>query len=316
MFPRRLAPSLLAVVALCAAAGCGASRGDHDDRGRLVVVASTTQLADIARHVGGGAVDVHQLLEPNSDPHDYEPRPRDVETTARAALVIINGDGLDAWMDEVVDNAGGDATVLDAGAGRPVVRADDPHWWHDPRNVLDAIERIRAALVRVADGDRVRAAIDRSAAAYAARVRAMDRGIARCLAAIPARERKLVTDHDALGYFADRYRLRVIGTVIPSQTTQAQPSAGDISRLVRLIRREHVRAVFPEASVNARLAEAVARQTGADADLELYGDTLGPAGSPGATYVGMEQTNADRIARGLTGGRQRCEDGATRPPDR
>lgn len=314
MLLRRLAPSLLAAIALCAAAGCGASRGDHDDRGRLVVVASTTQLADIARHVGGDAVDVHQLLEPNSDPHDYEPRPRDVETTARAAVVVVNGDGLDAWMDEVVDNAGGDATVLDAGAGRPVVRGDDPHWWHDPRNVLHAIDRIRDALV-AADASK-RTAIDRSAAAYAARVRATDRSIARCLGAIPARERKLVTDHDALGYFAARYGLRVIGTIIPSQTSQAQPSAGDVAHLVRVIRREHVRAVFPEASVNARLAEAVARQTGADADLELYGDTLGPAGSPGSTYLGMEQTNADRIARGLTGGRQRCESGATRPPDR
>src|SRR5205823_4263580 len=117
---------------------------------------------------------------------------------------------------------------------------------------------------------------------------------------------KLVTDHDAFGYFARRYGIDVVGAVIPSQTTQAQPSARDTARLVALIRREHVRAVFPESSVNARLARAIARETGARADLVLYGDTLGPAGSPGATYLAMERANADAMVRGMTGGRRRC----------
>ena len=120
-------------------------------------------------------------------------------------------------------------------------------------------------------------------------------------------ERKLVTDHDAFNYFAARYGIQVVGAIIPSQTTEAQPSAGETTQLIDLIRREHVHAVFPESSINRRLAEAVARETGARSDLVLYGDTLGPKGSPGATYLGMEGTNARRMATGFTGGKVTCK---------
>jgi ABC-type Zn uptake system ZnuABC Zn-binding protein ZnuA len=123
---------------------------------------------------------------------------------------------------------------------------------------------------------------------------------------VPAGERELVTDHDAFGAFAARYGIRIVGTVIPSQTTQAQASARDLARLSRTIEREHVRAVFPETSVNARVARAIAAQTGASSAYHLYGDTLGPAGSPGAGYLGMLAANADAMVRGFTGGRQRC----------
>jgi zinc/manganese transport system substrate-binding protein len=151
-----------------------------------------------------------------------------------------------------------------------------------------------------------RAAYTRRAAAYLRRLRAIDTRLAACFERLPPAQRKLVTDHDAFGYFAHRYGLDVVGAVIPSQTTQAQPSAGATARLVRLIRREHVRAVFPESSINRRLAETIARETGATSRYTLYGDTLGPAGSAGATYLGMEQSNADAIVRGLSGGRLAC----------
>jgi zinc/manganese transport system substrate-binding protein len=180
----------------------------------------------------------------------------------------------------------------------------DPHWWHDPRNARAAVLAIRDAFARADPAGRE--AFAANAAAYVARLDALDRGIARCMARVPAAQRKLVTDHDAFGYFAHRYGITVVGAVIPSQTTLAQPSAGDVARLVRLIRREHVRAVFPETSVNARLAEAVARQTGASSDHVLYGDTLGPGGSAGATYLGMERANADAMVRGFTGRRRGC----------
>src|SRR3954452_6756216 len=180
---RLLAP--LAVLALAAAlvAGCG-SRSSGGSGDALDVVVTTTQLGDVVRAVGGGAVDVHQILRPNTDPHDYEPRPRDIQDTAGAKLVVTSGDGLDAWMGEVLDNAGGDPTVLDAGAGRPFSRPGessgseasrfDAHWWHDPRNVQYAVRRVRAALV-AAGADR--AVVDRGAAAYLRRVQALDRGI-------------------------------------------------------------------------------------------------------------------------------------------
>jgi zinc/manganese transport system substrate-binding protein len=281
-------------------------------------VVTTTQLGDLVRNVGGPAVSVTQILQPNSDPHDYEPRPKDIQNTAGAKLVVRSGDRLDAWIDEVVRDAGADPTVLDAGAGRPVALPGDsgspeasrwdPHWWHDPRNMEYAARRVRDALVR-ADPAR-RTAIDRATRAYLGRLRATDQAIAGCMDRVPAGERKLVTDHDAFAYFAHRYAITVIGAVIPSQTTQAQPSAGDLADLSRIIKREHVSAIFPESSASPKLAEALARQTGASAESDLYGDTLGPPGSPGATYIGMERANADAMVRGFTGGKQQCGAGA------
>jgi ABC-type Zn uptake system ZnuABC Zn-binding protein ZnuA/ABC-type Mn2+/Zn2+ transport system permease subunit len=300
----RPAPAMAALAAL-ALAGCGASSSSDPD-----VVVSTPPLADVTRAIAGPDVDVVQILHPNTDPHEYEPRPRDILDTADAQLVIVSGDGLDGWMDKVVDEAGGDPVVLDAGKDLPHPLAGDgddavdPHWWHDPRNVMAAADRIEDALIRAGLGDarQIRA----SARRYTARVSALDREIERCFAAVPKAERKVVTDHDALGYFARRYGIQVVGAVIPAQSTQAQASAGDLAELSETIRREHVRAVFPESSVNDEVAKALAQQTGASADYELYGDSLGPVGSDGATYLGMERSNADAIMRGLTGGRRGC----------
>ena len=257
---------------------------------------------------------VHQILQPNTDPHEYEPRPKDVEATAGARIVFENGDELDHWMGKVVRQAGGKPRVVVLGERVPIRRPGeasgpeasrfDPHWWHDPRNAEAAVRAIRNTLAAADPAHR--AAYARHAATYLRRLRALDRSLATCFARLPRAERKLVTDHDAFGYFAHRYGLDVVGAVIPSQTTQAQPSAGATARLVGLIRREHVRAVFPESSINRRLADTIARETGATSRFTLYGDTLGPAGSAGATYLAMEHANADAIVRGLSGGRLGC----------
>ncbi|MGI8624518.1 MAG: metal ABC transporter solute-binding protein, Zn/Mn family, partial [Solirubrobacteraceae bacterium] len=304
-----LAAGLLALVG----AGCGSATGAGRP-GAIQVVATTTQLGDIVREVGGRSVQVTQILRPNTDPHDYEPRPQDVAATAHAAVVVVSGDDLDTWMDEVIANAGGDPTVVDAGQGRPdtlpgktggpEASRSDPHWWHDPTNVEYAVHRIRAALVRAKPS--ARSDVEAAAGAYERKVRALDTGVQTCLAAVPAADRKLVTDHDAFGYFAKRYGITVVGAVIPAQTTQAQPSAGEIAALGAVIRREHVKAVFPESSISPRLAEAIARETGASAAHTLYGDTLGSEGSSGATYLSMEEANADAMVRGFTDGRRGC----------
>jgi ABC-type Zn uptake system ZnuABC Zn-binding protein ZnuA len=293
-------------------AGCGA--GGSDGNGRPKVVATTTQIGDWARIVGGTAVDVHQILAANTDPHEYEPRPADVTATADAKLVFENGDELDHWMNDVVSQSGGKPTVVVLGERVPIkLRGErsgpeasryDPHWWHDPRNAESAVDAIRDALVAAAPNHR--STFERNAARYLQALHALDRDIDRCIARIPRDDRRLVTDHDAFGYFAQRYGLSVVGAVIPSQTTQAQPSAGEVANLIELVRREHVKAVFPEASLNARLAKTIARETGATSDHTLYGDTLGPKGSTGATYLAMERANADSIARGLSGGAIGC----------
>ena len=133
------------------------------------------------------------------------------------------------------------------------------------------------------------------------RLRALDAAVRRCIAEIPADERTLVTTHDALGYYARRYGLRVVGTVIPSLSTQGQASAGDLAKLVDTIRRERVRAIFAESSVNASVEDAIAQETGARVGAPLWADALGPEGSSGATYEGSIRANTVAIVEGLTG---------------
>ena len=303
--------ALLSTVALAAlVAGCSGSGSSNG----LDVVATTTQIGDWAGEVGGDAVSVHQILQPNTDPHEYEPRPSDVEATAEAKLVFVNGDDLDAWMDQVVSASGSDATVVDLGTVVPdrlpgedsgaEASRYDPHWWHDPRNAEAAVTEIERRLAAADPAHRRE--FERNAGAYLAKLRRLDAGIAACIGATPRNRRKLITDHDAFGYFAKRYGIEVLGAVIPSQTTQAQPSAKDLSELIALIEREGVKAVFPESSLSPKVAETIANQTGASADYTLYGDTLGPSGSPGATYLGMEKANANAMARGFTGGAHGC----------
>jgi len=304
---RRLAPARLgAAVALgtvlLVAAGCGVANGSSD--GQLSVVATTTQIGDWTRAVGGNAVSVHQILRPNTDPHEYEPRPEDVVRTADAKVVFENGDDLDHWMDKVVSEGGGGPKVVVLGRSLPDRRRDDPHWWHDPVDVQAAVKTIRDALA--AAEPRRKRLFRARASGYLAQLRRLDAGIRACVDRVPPAERKLVTDHDAFGYFADRYGIRVVGAVIPSQSTQAQPSAGETARLIQLVRREHVRAIFPESSLSPRLAETVARETGASSNATLYGDALGPAGSSGSSYLRMEAANASAMVRGFTGGKVRC----------
>ncbi|HVW19244.1 MAG TPA: metal ABC transporter substrate-binding protein, partial [Solirubrobacteraceae bacterium] len=281
----------------------------------LPVVATTTQLGDFVRQVGGADVKVTQILRPNTDPHEYEPRPSDVRGTAGARLVVQSGNRLDRWMAKVVSESGAKPAILTIApahtpqriAGErsgPEASRFDPHWWHDPRNAEAAVAAIRDALSKADPAAKARFAAN--AKRYLAQLRALDAGIARCFAAVPRSERRLVTDHDAFGYFARRYGITVVGAVIPSQTTQSQPSAGDVARLVKLIEREHVKAVFPESSINKKLAQAIARQTGASSRYTLYGDTLGPKDSDGATYLAMERHNADAMMRGFTGGSRGC----------
>ena len=312
---RRTAVAVAGAALLAAlAAGCGSGSGGDAGPGQVKVIATTTQIGDFARTVGGDRAKVVQLLKPNTDPHDYEPRPSDVRETAGADVVFESGDGLDHWMGDVIKQAGGEPTVVDLGARAPVkvpgesegaeASRYDPHWWHDPRNAQAAVVAIRDSLSKANPG--AKEVYARNADAYLAKLRALDRGIAACVDRVPAPQRKLVTDHDAFNYFAGRYGITVVGAVIPSQTTQAQASAKDVAALSKLIRREGVKAVFPETSINPKLARAIASQTGATSDLTLYGDTLGPKGSSGATYLSMEQADADAMARGFTGGAERC----------
>ena len=289
------------LIAVFAAAGCGDGGSGGD--AKLTVVATTTQVADLVRDVGGERVDVDGILRPNSDPHEYEPRPSDAAALAKADLVFRSGGELDEWLDQIVDSAGGDAeqvTLIES-----VHRlGDDPHWWQDPRNTILAVAAIRDALAKADPAGK--AGYARRAAAYTAKLRALDAAIAGCVDQVPSAKRKIVTTHDALGYFAHRYGVEVIGAVIPSLSTQAQASAKDVNQLVDQIRSEGVEAIFPEAAVTQKLEQAISREAGAKVGGKLYADTLGPAGSGAATYLEAMRHNSTALVDGMSGGRVRC----------
>jgi zinc/manganese transport system substrate-binding protein/manganese/iron transport system substrate-binding protein len=266
-------------------------------------VATTSQAADFARQVGGRRVSVSGLLAPNADPHGFEVRSRDVKALARAAVVVRSGGDLDEWLGGAIEASGTRAptvTLADAAAAP----GDDPHWWQDPRRARRAVAALGAAMA--AADPTYRAHYERRAAAYAQRLERLDRAVAACLAQVPTQQRTLVTTHDALGFYAQRYGIRVIGTVIPSRSTLAQPSAGEVDALVTTIRREGVRAIFAESSVEPRVEAAIARETGARVGRALWADTLGPPGSDGATYVESIAANTAALVDGFTGGRVAC----------
>ena len=222
---------------------------------------------------------------------------------AKADLVFRSGGEVDDWLNDVLDNAGGSADVVSLIDSVDRIEGD-PHWWQDPRNAERAVETIRNRLAKLDPGG---AGIYRlRAARLERRLRTLDAAIAACVERVPAAKRAIVTTHDALGYFARRYGVRVVGAVIPSLSTQAQASAGDVQKLVDQIRGEGVEAVFPESSVNPDIERAIAREAGATVGDKLYADSLGPKGSAGATYLGALSSDADALVRGMSGGRVSC----------
>lgn len=306
MISRSLAPLLVSVLALALGA-CGDDGGAPAGQAPEVV-ATTTIAADLVRTVAGDRAQVDAILPGNADPHDYEPRPSDARTVADAGLVVRSGGELDAWLGDLVDTAGGDADQLDllaAVSGRSDDDTADPHWWQDPTATVRAVEAIRAALVRADPGGA--ATYDANARAFTQRIEALDDAIAACMRAIPRAQRKLVTNHDAFGYFADRYDIDVVGTVIPGRSTRSQASAGEVADLVRTIEEEDVRTIFSESTVNQRLERAIADRAGAKVGPPLWSDALGPEGSTGATYLDMLRFNAAALADGFTGRTGTCE---------
>jgi zinc/manganese transport system substrate-binding protein len=291
--------NLVLVVSLLGTAACSAGEraGAGDDRPTVVV--TTSVLGDMVRRVAGDDAAV-EVIEPiGADPHEFSPSTRQAEAMADADLLVVNGAGLEQSMHGVIDEAHAVFDVADHVHRRTIGTEVDPHVWTDPHEMAIAM---RALGTQVAALPRVdRATVDRQAEAYARRLDALDAEITEILAPIPAGDRKLVTNHDAFGYFAARYDLEVIGAVVPSLTTSASASASDLEALAALIRTEHVPAVFAETTQPAKLARALADEVGGAVQVvELYTESLGEPGSGADTYVGMLRTDAHRIAEALT----------------
>jgi ABC-type Zn uptake system ZnuABC Zn-binding protein ZnuA len=301
----------LALVAV-ALAGCGSGRSaDPAGSAALDVVATTPVVADFVRNVGGARVHVVQILKPGVDPHDYEASPADVQAIADADVVVKSGVGLEAaWLDDTVSSAGFGGPVVDAsrgvrvrtGNGESEQAQGDPHIWHDPANARIMVDDIAAALA--AKDPAGTAGYQRNARAYDAKLVALDAEDRAEIASVPVAQRQLVTNHDAFGYYCARYGIEFVGSIIPSFDSSAELSGRELSDLVAKIRRTGVRAVFSESSLPPKTAETVAREAGVqvvEGDDALYADGLGPAGSPGGTYLGAERHNTDTIVKALGG---------------
>jgi ABC-type Zn uptake system ZnuABC Zn-binding protein ZnuA len=314
---RRPRPSLLvaglAAVALAIAGCSGMTSGSGSGGGgRLRVVATTTQVADFTRVIAGDAVDVKGILGPNVDAHDFEPSPADVDAIARADVLVKNGVGLEKWLDDTIRSAGFHGTVVDTSQGVKLrsgvpengepadPNAKDPHIWFDPRNAKIMCANIERAL---AEADPSAASsFQANLRAYDAKLDALDSDIAQQLRGLT--NRKLVTNHDAFGYYVDRYGLQLVGSIIPSFDSTAELSAKAVSDIVARIRSTGVKAVFSETSIPPKTAEVIAQEAHVKVvggENALYGDSLGPAGSDGATYLTMMEHNTRTIVSALGG---------------
>jgi ABC-type Zn uptake system ZnuABC Zn-binding protein ZnuA len=302
---RRIALLVSCLTALAlAAAGCSGSDGSAGGGGdRLRVVASTTQVADFARNVGGDWVQVTSLLKPGVDAHDYEPSPADIEAIARADLVIENGVGLEEWLGDTIESSGFDGPVVDASQGvrlRVVGGEPDPHIWQDPRNAMVMAANIERGLAGAEPA--AAAQFEANLAAYTKQLKALDAETERQIDSLA--NRKMVTNHDAFGYYLDRYHLELVGSVIPSFDSSAELSGRDIRDLVAKIRATGAKAIFSETSLPPRTAETIGREAGVKVVVgedALYGDALGPPGSDGDTYLEMIRHNTRTIVSNLSG---------------
>lgn len=300
---RSVAPVLVALVAAGGLTGClRAAATEPDTHGRLAVVATTPVVADFARQIGAGRVSVTELLRPNVDPHDYEPSPADLVALHRASVVVRSGAGLESWLRPTIAASGFHGVLVDASRDVPLRRPEgqvDPHIWHDPTNAEIMCRNIAAGLSTQDPAGRSR--YRANLAGYLARLRALDTDLRARIARIPRATRVLVTNHDAFGYYARHFGFTV-DPVLPSFDTSAELSGRDIARVVDDIRRTGTRAVFSESALPDRAARTIGRQAGVRVvagEDSLYGDSLGPPGSPASTYLSMEEHNTQVIVAAL-----------------
>ena len=287
----------------------------------LKVVASFSILGDLVAEVGGEHVQVRTLVGPNGDAHVYQPTPADARETAAAGLVVVNGLGFAGWLDRLVAASGYDGPVAIASdgvtpidldeeeaAGMPVEDeegkepghhhgATDPHAWQSIANAEIYVKNIAAALCAVDQDDC--AAYEANAAAYTSELGEIDASIKSGFAAIPSERRKVITTHDAFGYFAREYGIEFLAP--QGVSTESEASAGDVARLIEQIRAEGVTAIFVENVSDPRLMQQIAHETGIRPGGELYSDALSEPDGPAATYAEMMRHNANLLQSAMLG---------------
>ncbi len=312
-----LATGLLTVVAAC---GDDSTNGPTD-AGGTVIVATTSVWADVAANLAcDGLAEIETVIPIGGDPHSFEPSLQDREVLENADLIVANGLLLEESLADTIDAAeqhgtpvfrfadhmtpldADDATHDDAthddDGEDDGHEGGDPHVWFDPTRVAAALPALRDALVERAglDAGRVDACLDE----YQSAIAATDTDIAALVDTIPADRRKLVTNHEALGYFADHYGFEVLGAVIPSPSTLAEANPADLQALLDLVEQAGVPAIFTEAQHSSVDADALAEAIGDVEVVTLFTDSLGPAGSGADTYLGLLATDAGLIVDALS----------------
>lgn len=309
---RSTVAALSAVLLASVAVGCGSdtSAASRPSDGRRTIVVTYSVLGAVVADAVGDAADVRVLIPNGADPHEWEPSAKDIEAINRADLIVRNGLDLEAGLGDALDNAADDGvptfvatdhiTVRTVGADEVVAAegdehdhdeeagAQDPHLWMDPLTVRDVVTALGPALA--AEGIDVSAGIARVEASLTA----LDEQVRSILAPVPAERRKLVTGHESFGYFADRYGFEIVGAIIPSLTSQAEVSSGDLAELSQRIEDAGVPAIFTELGTSAKVAEAIGDETGVQV-VELASHTLPDDGS----YATFITGNATTIAAAL-----------------
>jgi zinc/manganese transport system substrate-binding protein len=268
------------------------------------VVASFSILGDLVRNIGGDRVAIATLVGPNGDAHVYSPSPADAKTLAAARLIVVNGLGFEGWIDRLVQVSATGAPVAVAGAGvvpRHLAVADhgaggvDPHAWQSVGNVKIYAANIRDALIAADPGGR--AVYAANAASYLDRLDRLDEEVRRAIASIPPARRKVITTHDAFGYFGADYGVAFIAQ--QGLSTEAEAAAKDVARIIRQIRDEHIPAIFFENIADPRLLKRIAAETGARIGGTLYSDALTDPRGPAPTYIALMRHNVDEIVAAL-----------------
>ena len=265
---------------------------------RINVVASFSILADFARNAGGERVRITSLVGPSGDVHVYTPTPADARTVAEAGLVVVNGLGLEGWLPRLLQSAGSRAPIVTASRGVAPLKfgsETDPHAWQSVVNAKIYIANIRNALVEVdpAGADDYR----KNADAYLVELDALDAEVRAAIAKIPPARRKLISTHDAFGYFAKAYGFETIAPL--GASTEAEPGARDIAGIITRIKASGVSAVFPENISDERLIRRISAETGASIGGTLYTDSLTDEKGNAPTYIALVRHNIRTLTRAL-----------------
>ena len=280
--------------------GCGSAPKGSD--GRLKALTSTTFLADITRNIAGDRISVDSLLPVGADPHAYQAAPSDVAKIAESNLLILNGLEYEHFIEPLLENAGGERLMIEATAGLSP-RKDagsehgvDPHMWLDPNLVVTYVENIRDGLIQIdVEGTQIYKA---NADAYIVQLKDLDRWIVEQVNTIPVERRLLVTNHEAVGYFAERYGFEVVGAVIPSMSTDAGTSAKGLAALIEQVKAAGAPAIFLGEVENPDLANQIAEEINVKVVDNLYLESL-TDGTPAATYIDMMKHNVNQIVEAL-----------------